>query len=65
MVRAEITPDKPIPVPGKGENSWDCDDDASYGMTCAAQTPAEAVAHYSASIQRDRQRHGGNHWVPA
>lgn len=65
MVRAEITPDKPIPVPGKGENSWDCDEDATYGMTCAAQTPTEAVAHYSASILRDRQRYGGNHWVPA
>ncbi len=65
MIRADITPDTPIPVPGKGENSWDCGEDATWSMTCPAQTPEEAAAQLSQSILRDRDRYGGPHWRPA
>lgn len=64
MTRAEITPAKPIPIPGKGENSWDIDDNAIYGMTCAATTPEEAAQHLKESVLRDRLRYGGASWIP-
>jgi hypothetical protein len=64
MVRCEITPDVPIPFPGKGENSWDCGEDATHSMTCAATNEQEAVSALVASVLRDRYRHGGKHWRP-
>lgn len=53
-----------IPIPGKGENSWDIDDDAVYGMSTPATTIDEAVAAVVASVERDRKRHGWPGWTP-
>jgi hypothetical protein len=47
-----------IPHAGKGENSWDCGDDATYGMGCAAETVEEAIGKVVASCLRDRKRYG-------
>lgn len=49
-----------IPFPGKGENSWDCGEDASYGLTTNAETPEQAVAAQVASVLRERRKHGGS-----
>ena len=65
LIRAEVTPDKPIPFPGKGENSWDCGEDATHSMTCSADTPFKAAMKLSESVMRDRVRHGGQNWRPA
>jgi hypothetical protein len=65
IVRCDITPDTPIPFPGKGENSWDCGEDATHSMTCMASTEYEAVAKLVESVLRDRHRHGGKQWRPA
>lgn len=63
--RAHIELKKPIPIPGKGENSWDLDDDAIFSMTCAANSVEEAVAHLVQSALRDRRRYGGSlDWKP-
>jgi len=55
----------PIPVPGKGENSWDCGEDATWGLSCQAATVEEAIA---ATVERalgTRRRHGGSvEWKP-
>jgi hypothetical protein len=65
LIRADITPKYPIPHPGKGENSWDCDEDASYSMTCPASTTAEAVEKMRDSIMRSRKKYGsGEHYRP-
>jgi hypothetical protein len=56
--RAEIECIPPIPEPGKGENSWDQDDDAVYSLTCAAANPSEGVEKLIASVQRERQKYG-------
>lgn len=50
-----------VPVPGKGENAWDCGPDGTFGMTCVARTVEEAIGHLVASVLRDRQRHAGTH----
>ena len=63
--RAEIELREPIPVPGKGENSWDCGEDAIYSLTCPARTVSEAVAAVVESYTRTRERHGGRDWKPA
>jgi len=63
-VGCEIKPDVPVPFPGKGENSWDCGEDATHSMSCSATTEHEAVSHFVESILRSRYRHGGNMWRP-
>jgi hypothetical protein len=59
MLRAKITPSNPIPThAGKGENSWDLDDDYLYDMTCQANTPKEAAQKVADSVMRERRRYG-------
>lgn len=57
--RATVECLRPIPKPGKGENSWDCGEDGTYSMTCPASTVEEALAALKASVMRDRERYGG------
>ena len=58
MVRSEITPDTPIPFPGKGESEWDIGQDATHSMTCPADTPLKAAMALSESVIRSRIRYG-------
>lgn len=52
-----------IPVPGKGENSWDCDDDGIYGT--GGDSPHAAVGNAVGSALRSREQYGsGVAWVP-
>jgi hypothetical protein len=66
----EITPDQFIPVPGKGENSYDCGDDGVWSQTGPASGPesewtTEAVAGIVKSALRSRERYAGPNWQPA
>ena len=66
VVRCEVRPDTPIPFPGKGENSWDCGEDATHSMYCNAETPLEAAGKMMMSVMDSRIRHGsGWNWRPA
>ena len=49
-----------IPVPGKGENSYDLDDDALHGMGCPAVSVSEAVARVVRNVTETRITRGGN-----
>lgn len=51
-----------VPTPGKGENSWDIDDDAIYGT--GGSTRAEAIANVTAAALRQRERYAGDGWTP-
>lgn len=62
--RAHIEMAKPVPVPGKGENSWDIDDDAIYSITGEAQTVEEGLAMLREEAMRSRTRYGGASWAP-
>ena len=64
MRRADIDVPGGVPFPGKGENSWDCGEDAAFSMTCPATTAQEAVETFRQSVERDRKRYGGNGWLP-
>ncbi len=60
-ISADIKPDKGIPGYGKGENSWDCGPDATYGLSCPCPTEsvADAVGEMVATVYRNRLRYGG------
>jgi hypothetical protein len=64
MRRALIECERGIPTPGKGENSWDCGQDATFGLTCPASTVEEALQALKVSVTRDRERYGGKNWRP-
>lgn len=55
----EIDMQEGIPFPGKGENSWDCGDDAYFGFS--GETIEKAVAHIVAETLK--RRYDG--WRPA
>lgn len=55
----------PIPIPGKGENSWDCDDDAIYSTSICVDGPdgySEAVKKLQDDVDRTRTQRGGASW---
>jgi hypothetical protein len=62
--RATIDVPDGVPHPGKGENSWDCGDDATYSLTCQARTAEQAVGRLVESVLRSRRRYGGRNWRP-
>lgn len=63
--RASIEIEGGVPVPGAGDNDWDLDDDAICSGTYAAPTVEDALSAVRASAMRQRQRHGGDDWIPA
>jgi hypothetical protein len=56
--RAEIEMEEGIPFPGKGENSWDCGEDATYGITCPAESEEQAICSLIQSVMRSRRQYG-------
>lgn len=58
MVRAEVSVEHPPMFAGKGENSWDCDDDCIFAMTTRAGTVTDAVAKYQEAVYRHRSKYG-------
>lgn len=54
----------PIPEPGKGENSWDCDDDATFSSSGPWSSVGEAVGAVAGSVMRTRGRRAGPGWRP-
>lgn len=64
MRRAEIEVKGGIPVPGKGENSWDMDDDAIFSMTTPAINVHEAQRKIFDSAMRDRIKYAAADWIP-
>lgn len=60
VMRAHIDCKEGVPFPGKGENSWDCGDDAIYSTCAPAKTVEEGIAGYVESVLRNRRRYGGS-----
>lgn len=53
-----IDVEHPPAFSGKGENSWDCGDDAVFGSGSQALTPAGAVGDYIKAVLRYREQYG-------
>lgn len=63
--------EKPIPVEGKGENSWDCDEDATWSISFPGypyrkdiKTSYDAALYFWHSMMKSRERYGSAKWVP-
>lgn len=54
----------PIPYPGKGENSWDQEDDALYESLYRDTDLATAIEQTKATIRKYRERRGKYNWPP-
>lgn len=60
MKRCEINVPEGIPHEGKGENSWDCGTDATFGITTGeCYSIPQGVGILVGSVLRDRVRYGG------
>ena len=64
IVRAHIEMTDPIPIPGKGENSWDCGQDATHDATFPARSVSEAVGKLTGDTLSMRERLAGRDWRP-
>lgn len=57
---AHVEVDVGIPHEGKGENSWDCGEDATYGLSCPATGEADAISKVVKSVLESRRKYNGN-----
>lgn len=61
-VRYEVAVEGGVPVPGKGENAWDCGDDAIHSQSsCNPRSEEAAIASFVEAVLTTRRRYGGNH----
>ena len=65
ILRADTKVEGGIPIPGKGDNSWDMEDDAIYSMVAPAGTIGDAIQVIRSSAMRDRERYATVDWVPS
>lgn len=63
-VEIDVVDEGGIPVPGKGENSWDLDDDAVFSRSFPGVDVNTAVQRFVCGIHERRLRYGGPSWVP-
>ena len=52
---------EPVPIPGKGENSYDCDDDAIFSMTIPAETIEDGIGEFVKDVLKTRMKRMGKH----
>ena len=52
---------KGIPHEGKGENSWDCGEDGTYGLTAQSLTVEKAIGEVVSCVLKSRKRYGHSH----
>lgn len=69
LIQMEVKIDKPPMRAGKGENSWDCGDDGSFGLSCRYDGPTPSLANreqvmewcarkYCENVAKDIKRYG-------
>lgn len=64
-VNATVESEKGLPIPGKGENGWDMDDDAYFSIGTPETTVEAAAAYAAEQVLKTRQRYASRNWVPA
>lgn len=62
--RVEVDCGKGIPIPGKGENSWDLGDDKIFEASVAANSLEEGMERLAEMVRDRRDRYGGEGWKP-
>ncbi|HET7101595.1 MAG TPA: hypothetical protein VFJ52_10630, partial [Terriglobia bacterium] len=64
-VAADIDIPGGLQIPGKGENSWDCGEDAYFGLGCRETDEPSIIAACVQKVMATRERYGGINWRPA
>lgn len=64
-VEVDVLDEGGIPMPGKGENSWDIVDDAVFSCSFPGESVNTAVQQFVCRIHERRIRYGGPSWVPS
>lgn len=59
IVRVDLDVPKGIPTPGKGTQSYNCGDDATFGRSAPARSITQAVGELVGDVLADRVRRGG------
>jgi hypothetical protein len=58
ILKADGEPNGYIPIPGKGENSWDCGGDGTFSQSGPGRTVEAAIAGIIESTLKTRRRRG-------
>ena len=58
MIRTDLEVKEGLPIMGKGENSWDCGEDAIYSSTTPSKTAEQAVGEMVESVLNARRKYG-------
>lgn len=61
----KVESEKGVPIPGKGESSWDCGDDAIFSTGYRVDTFDAALNQFRESVLKRRQQYGGSDWLPS
>lgn len=64
FVDVEMFKGHAIPIPGKGENSYDCGSDALYSMSTPARSIDAAIGRVVGDIMETRRKRGWTDWDP-
>lgn len=56
--------DPPLPIPGKGTESYNCDDDGTYGCSGPAESLEAFLQQQVKQTLEHRERYGGKKWTP-
>jgi len=64
IIRGTVDLDEGIPIPGKGEDSWNIEDTAITSFTCPSNTIQEVITTFIKDINRTRNKYGGPNWKP-
>lgn len=60
----DIESETGVPIPGKGESSWDLDDDAIFSAGYWADSYDEALDRFKQYVLDRRLKYGGPNWLP-
>lgn len=61
----EVEAESGIPVPGKGENSWDCGDDAIFSTAFETDSVEEAARLFGERAMQRRKKYANANWRPS
>lgn len=60
----EVESETGIPIPGKGDNAWDIEDDAIFGIGMYTRDVEQALRKATDDILDTRRKRGGDDWRP-
>lgn len=60
----QVNFDPPLPIPGKGTQAWNCDDDCTYSCSGPAESIEAFLQKQTRWTLERRDQYGGKEWAP-